>query len=161
MHQNKPNWPWKYDFIPNLGAREFFARGVEELDRDDWLSALVSFEKAVQLEGRPVHCTFLALCIARERGVYQQSIAICREAIAMEPANPVHFLNLGRIHLLRGDKIEAIRVFREGLKAGRYPRIVEELEKLGIRRPPVIPFLARDNLLNKYLGLIFNRLGTR
>lgn len=161
MSGNQQHWPWKYDFVPNLDAREFFARGKEELDMGDWLSALTSFEKAVQLECSPVHCSFLALCIARERGLYRKAIAICQEAIAMEPANPLHLLNLGRIHLLRGEKIEAIRVFREGLKAGRNQRIVEELERLGIRKPPVIPFLSRNNPINKYLGMIFSRLSLR
>jgi tetratricopeptide (TPR) repeat protein len=159
MTDNNSNWPWKYDFVPNLDAREFFAKGVGELDSGDWLSALASFERAVQLEKRPVHCSFLALCIAKERGQHQQAIAICQQAIAIEPANPDHFLNLGKIHLIRGEKVEGIRIFREGLKAGRSPRIIEELEKLGIRRPPVIPFLSRDSSINKYLGIILSRLG--
>jgi tetratricopeptide (TPR) repeat protein len=161
MSSNKSKWPWKYDFVPNLDAREFFAKGEEELDKGDWLSALASFERAVQLECSPVHCSFLALCIAKERGLYLQAIAICEEAIAMEPANPVHYLNLGRIHLLRGEKGDGIRVFREGLKAGRHPRIIVEMEKLGIRKPPVIPFLSRDSPINKYLGKIFSRLAIR
>ena len=127
----------------------------------DWLSALVSFEKAVQLECRPIHCTFLALCIAKERGLYSKAIAICEEAIAIEPVNPVHFLNLGRIYLLKGEKAEAIRVFRLGLKAERNKRIIEELEKLGIRKPPVISFLSRGNPINKYLGIILGRLSIR
>jgi tetratricopeptide (TPR) repeat protein len=161
MSDTQAKWPWKYDYVPNLPAREFFARGQRELDRGDWLSALVSFEKAVQLERSPIHCTFLALCIARERGQQRTAMAICEGAIAIEPDNPLHYLNLGRIHLLRGDKVEAIRVFREGLKMGRLPLIIEELELLGVRKPPVISFLSRDNLINKYLGRLFAWLGLR
>jgi len=62
---------------------------------------------------------------------------------------------------LKGEKAEAIRVFRLGLKAERNKRIIEELEKLGIRKPPVISFLSRGNPINKYLGIILGRLSIR
>jgi hypothetical protein len=32
---------------------------------------------------------------------------------------------------------------------------------MGIRKRPLFPFLARDNVLNKYLGFILSRLGLR
>jgi hypothetical protein len=35
--------------------------------------------------------------------------------------------------------------------------IVRELKQMGIRRRPVLPFLARDNRLNVLLGRIRNR----
>lgn len=161
MTENQLDWPWKHDAVPSPEARQLFARGEKELDSGDWLSALVSFEKAAQLECRPVHCSFLALCLAKERGQYRKAIAICQQAIVLEPDNPVHFLNLGKIHLFSNDKNGAIAVFRTGLKAGRDLRIIGELEKLGLRRPPVIPCLSRDNLLNKYLGILSYRLGLR
>lgn len=36
-----------------------------------------------------------------------------------------------------------------------------ELDKLGLRKPPVIPFLSRGNPINKYLGIILSRMGLR
>ena len=149
------------DPVPGPNARELFERGREELDKGEWLSALVSFEKAVQLDASPEMRSFFALCIARERGQYRAAIALCEEAIAQEPDNPLHFLNLGKIRLIRGEKVEAIRVFREGLKSNPHPLIIAELDRLGTRKPPVIPSLSRDNPINKYLGRLFARLGLR
>ena len=161
MYNEQQHWPWKYDFIPSLEAREFFAKGREQMAAGDWLSALSSFEKAVQLECCPLYSSFLALCIAKERGLYRKAITICEEAIAIDPTNTFHFLNLGKILLLRGDKIEAIRIFRAGLKIDRDPLIIMELNNLGIRKSPVIPFLLRNNPINKYLGIILHKLARR
>jgi hypothetical protein len=81
--------------------------------------------------------------------------------MAREPDNSVHWLNLGRVFLFQGRKIEAIKTFREGLKLNSEPRIIEELQKLGTRKLPVIPFLHRTNPLNKILGIVLQLLKLR
>jgi hypothetical protein len=35
------------------------------------------------------------------------------------------------------------------------------LKKLGMRKPPVVPFLSRGHSLNKFLGMVFTRLQMR
>ncbi|MFZ3209602.1 MAG: tetratricopeptide repeat protein [Geobacteraceae bacterium] len=161
MSNYGPNWPWDYNNIPNVEARKLFALGEEALGKGDHLAALSLFEKAVRLECHPAHCSFMAVCIARERGQYTKAIDICRSALKMEPGNSLHYLNLGRVNLLMGNKDEAIRNFREGLNIERSPRIIEELNLLGIRRPPVIHFLKRENPINKLLGIVLRRIGLR
>ncbi|WP_333653785.1 hypothetical protein [Dissulfurispira sp.] len=49
-------------------AEEFFAKGLNELAVGHGLSALVHFEKAVQIEEVPVYVSYLALCIAKGVG---------------------------------------------------------------------------------------------
>ena len=52
-------------------------------------------------------------------------------------------------------------VFRGGLKYWNNLQIIDELNKLATRKPPVISFLSRNNPINKFLGIIFTKLGLR
>jgi tetratricopeptide (TPR) repeat protein len=142
-------------------AEGLYEKGVEAADRGSWLTALAWFEKAVQLDDKPVYHSCLAACIAKERGQYNKAVRLCREAIEKEPENPVHYLNLGRISLFQGRKEEAMALFREGLKHGYEKRIIDELERLGTRKKPVISFLHRNNPVNKYLGIILKKMRIR
>jgi tetratricopeptide (TPR) repeat protein len=121
----------------------------------------VHFEKAVQIKETPVYISYFAFCIAKERGQVRKAISLCEEAIKREPDNPVHYFNLGKVYLHAGDKEAAINAFRAGLKYETNQQIIDELNKLQTRRPPVIPFLERNNPINKYLGIILSRLGLR
>ena len=112
------------------------------------IPALASFEKALELEDNPAFYSYFALCIAKERGQVKRAIALCEEALQKEAENTDHYLNLGKILLHAGNRDDAIMVFRGGLKYGVDPRIVDELNKLGTRKPPVIPFLNRNNPIN-------------
>ena len=140
---------------------ELYLKGISAVEKGNWLAALVCFEKLVQLDDKPVYNSYFAACIAKERGQSSQATQLCRDAMEKEPDNPVHYLNLGRIFLFQGRKIEAIKIFREGLKHNSEPRIIEELQKLGTRKQPVVPFLHRNNPLNKFLGIIFKTLKLR
>jgi len=128
--------------------------GLEALTQGNTVSALSYFEKALNIEKRPVIYSYYAFCIAKERGQVSKAISLCKEAIEKEPSNSVHYLNLGRIYLVDNKKEEAIKTFRAGLNYEVNPLIVDELNKLGPRKPPIIPFLKRSNPINKYLGIV-------
>jgi tetratricopeptide (TPR) repeat protein len=147
--------------MQTTAAEELFKKGLEALAGGKTLPALVSFEKALSLEDNPAFYSYLALCIAKERGQVKKAIDLCEEALRKDTENTAHYLNLGKILLHAGNKDEAIIVFRGGLKYAIDPQIVDELNKLGTRQPPVIPFLKRNNPINKYLGLIRKRLRKR
>ena len=147
--------------MPMTESDELFTQGLEALARGDTLSALAIFERAVQREERPTISSFLALCIAKERGQFQHAVTLCEKAKAREPHNTVHYLNLGRIFLIAGKKDDAIRTFREGLGYEQNREIIDEIEKLGTRKPLLISSLERSNPVNKYLGIILKRLGLR
>ena len=142
-------------------AKRIFTKGLEALAHDDMLTALASFEKARRVENSPVINSYYAFCIAKERGQASKAILLCKESIQKEPNNSVHYLNLGRIQLIENNKAEAIRIFREGLNFEANQQIVEELNKLVIRKPPIISFLKRSNPVNKYLGIILKKLRLR
>lgn len=142
-------------------AERLFMKGLEALVQDNTLSALSCFEKAINIEDNPIINSYLAFCVAKERGQLTKAISLCEEAIKKEPQNSFHYLNLGRIYLLAHRKEEAITIFREGLAHEANQQIVDELNRLETRKPPVIPFLKRSNPLNKYLGIILTKLKLR
>ncbi|MBZ0156154.1 MAG: hypothetical protein K8I29_08055 [Alphaproteobacteria bacterium] len=142
-------------------AHKLFIKGLTAFNQGKMLSALAHFEKADSIERSPLTTSYLALCIASQRGQIRKAISLCEEAIQADPETPAHYLNLGKVYLLGHNKEEAIRVFREGLKYEVNQMIIDELVKLETRKPPVIRFLARDNPLNKYLGILLKKLGLR
>ena len=140
---------------------ELIEKGIAFLHDNNRLAALACFDKAFVIGKSPLLLSYLSYCIATERGQINEALNLCNDALSQEPDNPVHYLNLGRIylHARRGD--EALSTFRKGLSFGDNQTITLILEKIGTRRKPVFPFLKRNNVLNKYAGLLLHRLKLR
>jgi hypothetical protein len=91
-------------------------------------------------------------------------IASCRKAFVlfksvnpetMKAVYPVLYLNLGRAFLLAGKKKEAVENFIKGLGHDRVNiELKKEMQLLGIRKAPLVPFLPRTNPINKYVGML-------
>jgi tetratricopeptide (TPR) repeat protein len=95
---------------------------------------------------------------------YRSGIEACRKALIIFKAEdtytagiiyPILYLNLGRAYIAAGRKKEAIDALSKGLKYDRGNRdLKKDLLLLGIRNKPVVPFLARSNPINKYIGML-------
>lgn len=134
-------------------------QGKELLTKGDINGAISCFRRGS--EGNFRAHSWVAYCLALETGDIEIASSICLGAVRSDPKDSEIYFNLGRIYLLGGKKKAAIRIFRLGLRNGRNDLIIVELAKLGIRRPPPIRFLKRENPINKYLGLLLKRLGLR
>lgn len=146
---------------PNIEAAVEFEQAREALAKGSTLDALVHLEKSLLLQDNPSLYSYLGFCIAKERGFVKKGIELCQNALLLEHEEPVHYLNLGKIHLVSGNKTEALRVFREGVAKGENNDIQMMLNRIGTRSPPVIASLSRKNPLNRYLGQLFSRVGIR
>jgi tetratricopeptide (TPR) repeat protein len=135
--------------------------GIAAMHKGDSAMALSFFERAHTMSQSPTACSFLGYCIAWTGGEIDRALALCEEALLKEPDNPVHYLNLGRICLLTGNKKDALKAFNDGLSRGGSNEIRDELKRLGSRKGPLLSFLGRSNPLNKYLGLTLKKLGLR
>jgi tetratricopeptide (TPR) repeat protein len=135
--------------------------GEKALAAGETLVALVHFETVNQREPVPAVQSALGYCLAKERRQYRQALALCRTAIGSAPGDPRHYYHLGRIYLLAGQKSTAIAAFRRGLKLQRHQPIIDELRRLGVRKPPVFDSLPRDHLLNRAMGILLTRVGWR
>jgi tetratricopeptide (TPR) repeat protein len=99
---------------------------------------------------------------------YKLGIETCSEAIKIfkrktpfgqEFFYPVFYLNLGRTFLAAGNKKKAIEAFYKGLTYDHENKdLIREIKKLGMRRKPLMSFLPRSHPINKYIGMILNKL---
>lgn len=137
------------------------SKGDRALQADDTLVALLQFEMAHSMDPRPSVKAKLAYCLAKERKEYQQAMNLCREALAAEPNNPDHYYQLSRVYLTAGQKNKAIKSLRKGLKFKRHQPIIDELNRIGYRRPPIFSSLPRDHVLNRAAGILLAKLGSR
>lgn len=148
-----------------MKADDMFNKGLSFLREDDTLAALACFEKAYEIRKTPETQSYFALCIAVERGQIREAVKLCGHSVDLEPDNPAHYLNLGKIYLhakRRKDALEALRAGAgKGLTLHENEEIKRLLEHLGERKRPLFPFLSRSHVLNKYLGILLHRLHIR
>lgn len=147
--------------MPNLQAEEIYEKGLHALANGHVYLALVCFEQAITVKKTPLCSSYLAFCLAKARGQYQEAISLCTDAMENDQGNSIHYLNLGRIYMLAGKREKALETLRRGLQFGNNEEILNELERLGTRKPPLIPTLKRDHPLNKYCGILLKKLGYR
>jgi tetratricopeptide (TPR) repeat protein len=146
---------------PDNSYDELIEKGIALLNANNKLAALACFDKALATGSSPKLLSYLSYCIATERGRTQEALTLCNDALAQEPDNPTHYLNLGRIYLHADNKEEALLALRKGLSVGDDKTIKFLLKRFGTRGKPVFPFLPRDNFLNKYTGLLLHRIKLR
>jgi tetratricopeptide (TPR) repeat protein len=142
------------------------------LKRRDSKSALNTVKQAVaDYPSDPFFLSYLGYLTAQVERRSKEGCTFCKNAISLmrravsedkEFFYPILYLNLGRAYVLGGKKPEAIKAFQDGLRYDtRNENIRSELSRLGIRRPPVLPFLDRSNPINKYLGKLRHKLTGR
>jgi len=98
---------------------------------------------------------------AMQPGRLKEGIELCEKAILLSPKQPENYLNLGRVYLLAKKKEAAIKTFKTGLRIRNDPTIIYELKRLGIRKPPFLRSLSRDNVINIWAGKMFTLLNLR
>ncbi|UCF81337.1 MAG: hypothetical protein JSV08_02690 [Acidobacteriota bacterium] len=97
--------------------------------------------------------SYRGLCMARGKKNYKQGLDMCLKASGMEFAYPDCYMNLGRLLLDKGRRMEAMKAFTQAQSID--PKSVplkREIANMGVRKPPVFPFLSRGNFLNRFFG---------
>ncbi len=158
---------------------EIVQKAIAVIDWGDTLQGLIALEGAPSLREIPVVRSYLGYCMAKERKQYREGIKLCESALAKEPHNAAHYLNLGRVYLLTRQKGKALATFRKGLsseaatdktdsaespaerQAKQQALILAELRHLGIRRRSPFPSLPREHALNRIVGKMLARLQLR
>ena len=107
----------------------------------------------------PFYLSYTGLLAALSEQRFGDAETLCREAIEMRHNHAQLYLNLAEVYQSAGRIPEAIQVLEKGLiSAGRDFRIRRALQKMGVRREPVLTFLHRTHPLNKTLGRLRHRL---
>jgi len=144
-------------------ADDRFQQGMRRLARGRARDALPFIVEAMRIQqeadgtgfSRATYLSYHGLCLCLTRNRVHEGLRDCRLAGEMDPCNPAIWWNLGRVALMLGRRGEAHRAFRKGLRVqAGHSGITRDLEKMGLRRPPVLTFLSRGNPINKLLGRI-------
>lgn len=142
-------------------AEKLYGRAVEALAAGETPSGLAFLERALKQDDNPRWYSLLGYCIAKERGQVRKGAELCNTSLQVEPENPAHYLNLAKIQLIGGHKVEALQCLRDGMSRGGNPEIAALLETVGTRKPPVFSFLHRNHPVNRFAGLVLERLKLR
>lgn len=122
-------------------------------------SAIKVFEEDLCFTQNPTAMAYYAMCLASAEGNYDKAISLCLMAAEKEFFNPEIYLNLGKIFLMNGQKSVAVKAFRKGLTFDNGNNaLLSEVRRLGVRRRPVVTFLPRQNMLNRFLGRLTHRM---
>lgn len=112
-------------------------------------------ENDVQGNLPAIFYSYLGYGIALRQKRIREGIRLCRHAVKSEFYQPENYLNLARTYLLAGQRKRAYEAVARGLQMDKGHRGLRRLlQQMGARKRPVIPFLSRNNLLNRILGKI-------
>jgi Flp pilus assembly protein TadD len=116
--------------------------------------ALANFQEAVVLEPQSRgYLSYLGLALAHAERKFSDAEHLCRRAIEAEYHRPEHYHNLGEVYLLAGRRGDAVKSFNQALSWNpSHDASQDALGKLGVRRSPVVPMLARNHPINVILG---------
>ena len=142
---------------------EFYKAGRFLLKRDKVREALMAFKQALQLkETEPRYKSYFGLSLALSEGRVKEALLFCESAVEKEFFRAELFLNLARVYLMAGNRKKAHAVLRKGLAIDKDNKdIRQELDRMGIRKAPVLPFLDRRHPINKVAGKVLHRLRLR
>jgi len=124
----------------------------------------VLLQATVRFPEEPLILSYFGCLQAIVDKKYRSGVENCKRAILLlkkqgpfseDVLYPVFYLNLGRAFVAAGRKKDAIEALEKGLKydSGNSD-LKKELQGLGVRKQPPVPFLDRSNPINKYIGLI-------
>ena len=141
-------------------------RGIDLCRQGEWNQGLVDLAWLIQgkqAKNLPSLCySYLGYGLAKTQRKVDQGRKLCRHAIRREWFQPENYVNLARTCLLSEKyRQEAWEAVRDGLKVDPdQPELRALRDQLGNRRPPVLTFLSRRNLLNRILGSFRHHLTT-
>ena len=141
-------------------AEQSFQQGMEHLTERRHREALAFFRGAIEIEKRSGtrrpqarYLSHYGLCLGLTNGDLHEAVKVCRTAARKEGYRPEVCWNLGRVLLLANRRREAYRAFTWGLRMQPdHPGIRQEMQRMGMRKRPILPFLHRGNALNVFLG---------
>lgn len=131
-----------------------FKECLRKLRDGHFPEALTHSRRALGLAPRnPFYLSYTGLLAALAEKRFDRAEVLCREAIEVRSNHAQLYLNLAEVYRQEGRTSDAIEALEQGLSSvGQDFRLRRALEKIGIRRSPVIPFLHRQHAMNRMLG---------
>jgi tetratricopeptide (TPR) repeat protein len=145
--------------MENTSALAEFKRGLELLRNGQAGEALEFLRRAAEREQHnPYYISFLGLCVARAERKFPAALQLCEEGVRAKPGETQLYLNLAEVYVGAGRRDEAVETLDKALRYCKPDqRISRARSRLGKRGSPMLPFLARENVLNRGLGSLRHR----
>jgi Flp pilus assembly protein TadD len=145
--------------IETFESQELFRRAEACIVRGNFDKSAELLAEALKISpDNPFYLSYYGLSVGM-LGELGDAEKLCRKAASMNPVSPIILVNLGRILLEEGSRKEARDLFSRAYEVDNTNSAAAlELSGMGVRRQPVIPFLARANPINFLLGKIRHRL---
>lgn len=137
---------------------DLITEGIRLCRREEWKGGLELLAKAARKKGRKeklpsLYYSYMGYGVASFQGSPKEGLRLCRYAVRLDPKVAENCFNLARVCMLLRDRRGAVVAINRGLRVNPNHRGLRTLrEEIGYRRDPVIPFLSRDNPLNRWLG---------
>jgi predicted Zn-dependent protease len=137
-------------------AFQEFRTGLAFLRGGDADQALPHLKSALEEEPtNPFYISYMGVAIAATERKWADAEELCRSAIRMSRRQAQLYLNLAEVYVAADRRQDAADILVRGLRyAPHDQRLKIGLDRLAIRRPPVLPFLPRAHTVNRNLGRI-------
>lgn len=130
--------------------------GISAVRDEDYLKGLNLLAEGYsgQVEAvLPDGLSYYALCIALVQRKFKPAIDLCKKSIELQFYNAAHYANLARVYVAAGNRKKAVETADQGLKIlPDDETLLAVRRELGLRSRPPLPFLSRENPLNRKLG---------
>ena len=139
---------------PRAEAEAAFADGLARYEGGDLPGAHAAFGRAHrQAANDPRMMSWYGLTLVLVERNSNLGVLYCDLALRLAGPEPELCLNQARVHVALGQRERAVRALTRGLeRAPEHAGLLGAQDTLGCRRRPVLPFLSRDNPLNRWLG---------
>jgi Flp pilus assembly protein TadD len=145
--------------MAEIDALAEFKEGVALLKNGYPQKALLRLRRAFETEKHnPFYLSFLGLSIARAERKWDQACELCEIALQLRRQETQFYLNLAEVYASAGRRTKALDTLDAGLALfGEDGRLKHARSRLEKRRSPVLPFLRRENVLNRKFGKLRHR----
>jgi predicted Zn-dependent protease len=138
----------------HLEAFQEFRSGLAFLRGGDAHKALAHLRSALDHEpANPFYISYMGVAIAAAEQKWAEAEKLCHSAMRMNRRQAQLYLNLAEVYVAADRKQDAADILARGLHyAPHDQRLKMALDRLAMRRPPVLTFLPRQHVINRNLG---------
>ncbi len=143
-----------------VSSKEMLETALSRAREGEYAEAMPLFAQLLDREPRSARLrSYHALCHAVTERDFEHGLQQCQAAAKQEFFNPELYLNLARLHLAFGFKADGVRFIRRGLMIDPANEALSRaMGQMGARHSPILAFLPRRHLLNRWLGRARSRL---
>ncbi len=138
----------------HLEAFQEFRSGLAFLRGGDARRALPHLRSALDREpGNAFYISYVGVAVAAAEQKWAEAEKLCHSAMRMNRRQAQLYLNLAEVYVAADRKQDAADILARGLHYAPHDRRLKmALDRLAMRRSPVLTFLPRQHPINRNLG---------